>query len=125
MRGGAGSAGIGQDQQGVRGDQRDLGGAERGIVRKDELRYMIGYDWPNKLSPGDAIYIVFNANVTGWGIGINNVSVDALALPTNEPITGEDAPGAWVITDNTPPVTTISYGNPNCVKDSTIYVLFF
>ena len=83
---------------------------------------MIGYDWPNKLSPGDAIYIVFNANVTGWGIGINNVSVDALALPTNQPITGEDAPGAWVITDNTPPVTTISYGNPNCVKDSTIYV---
>ena len=81
----------------------------------------LGYVWPNALEPCQWIYIEFEANVTEYGTDVNNASASAEAWPTWEAATGEDAPGAYVISDSTPPVTVISYGDPHYI-DSYIYI---
>ncbi|HEC82324.1 MAG TPA: hypothetical protein ENI53_00365, partial [Thermoplasmatales archaeon] len=68
------------------------------------------------------LYLEFEANVTEWGTTTNDATVVAdvfadTGLTYYVTDTTEYTPTVVIVSDSTPPVTTISYGDPNCVGD--------
>lgn len=68
------------------------------------------------------LYLEFQADVTEWGTTVNDATVvaDVFADPDFQYYitdTTEYTPTVVIVSDSTPPVTTLSYGDPNCIGD--------